>query len=212
MWISVKEQIVEEREFKLLTGDCSSGNVALQLIRRDVRVSFFLIPKKITELICLDTGKRIKKSDWTTEIRETAEEMKSSLKVPTWGYWSLGITVLIVLLAVPFGFYSEIKSNQAYQKSFMAQNDQQKRIILEKLDAGDLIATMKKVYKILAVDNNSITLVESKNSIPESFTEKLTNEAYPETSFTDTQLEIPKSMFVNGMISNTDMILNVLNN
>ncbi len=212
MWLSFKEQIIEEREFKLLTGDCSSGSVILQLIRRDARVSFFLFPKKVTQLICQDTGKRIKTTYWTTEIKETAEEMKRNLKVPTWGYWSFGAIAFTVLLAVPIGFYSEIKSNTAYQESFMAQNDQQKKIILEKLDSGDLIATMKKVYKIQAVNHKDLILLESKNPIPEHFTEGLTNEAYPKTSFTNIKLVVPKAVFVNGMISNSDMILNVLDN
>ncbi len=212
MWISVKEYVIEERKFNLLTKNCSSGKVLLQLKRRDVKASFFLFPKKVTELICIDTGKRIKKSDWTTEIKETAEELKKNLKVPTWGYWSFGIIALSVLLAVPIGFYSEIKSNEVYQESFMAKSNQEKKIVLEKLDTGDLIATMNKVYKIQAVDAKSIVLLESRNPAPESFTEGLTNEAFPQTSFTNTQLEVPKTVFLNGMISNSDMILNVLDN
>ncbi len=212
MWISVKEYVIEEHKFNLLTKNCSSGKVLLQLKRRDVKASFFLFPKKVTELICIDTGKRIKKSDWTTEIKETAEELKKNLKVPTWGYWSFGIIALSVLLAVPIGFYSEIKSNEVYQESFMAKSNQEKKIALEKLDTGDLIATMSKVYKIQAVDAKFIVLLESRNPAPESFTEGLTNEAYPKKSFTDTQLEVPKTVFFNGMISNSDIILNVLDN
>lgn len=212
MWISVKEHIIEEREFSLLTQNCSSGRVTLQFIRRDTKVSFLLLPKKVTELICCDTGKRIRRSDWTTEIKETAEEMKSSLKVPHWGYWSIGVIALTILLAVSIGFYSEIKSSDAYQDSFMAQNDQQKKIILQKLDVGDLISTMKKVYKIQAVNDKNVILVESKNPIPEHFTEGLTNEAYPKTSFTNNKLEVPNAVFINGMISSTDMILNILDN
>ncbi|GAA4273313.1 hypothetical protein U6A24_20370 [Aquimarina gracilis] len=212
MWISVKEHIIEEREFNLLTQNCSSGKVLLQLIRRDVQASFFLFPKKVTELICTDTGKHIKKSDWTTEIKETAEEMRRNLKVPTWGYWSFATITLTILLAVSIGFYSEIKSTAAYQDSFMAKNRQEQKIILQQLGEGDLIATMKKVYQIKTINTNYVVLIESENPRPENYTEVLTNEAYPNTSFTDHQIEIPKSVFVNGMISNTDMILNVLDN
>ncbi len=212
MWISIREQIIEEHEFKLLTNSCSSGKVMLQLIRRDVRVSFFIFPKKVTQLICTDTGKRIKKSDWTTEIKETAEELKRSLKVPTWGYWSFSVIALTVLLAVPIGFYAEIKNNEVYQESFMAQNDQQKKIILQQLDTGDLVVTTKKVYKIKTVDDKNVILQESKNPIPKSFTEDLTYEAYPETSFTEPEIKIAKTEFVKGMISNTNIILNVLDN
>ncbi len=212
MWISVKEQIVEERKFELHTSNCTSGEVILQLLRRDVRVSFFLFPKKITQLVCSGTGKKIKKIHWSAQIKKTAEELKRELKVPTWGYWSSGIIALTVLLAVPIGFYSEIKTNQAYQESFMAQNDQQKKAILQKLDTGDLIVTMNKVYKIQTVDPENVVLLESKNPVPESFTEGLTNKAYPKTSFTNIQLEVSKTVFMSGMISNSDMILNVLDN
>ncbi len=212
MWISFKQHLVEEREFKLLTKNCSSGSVILQLIRHDARVSFFLFPKKITKLICKDTGKPIKKSYWTTEIKETAEELKKNLNVPMWGYWSFGIIALAVVLTVSIGFYSEIQSNESYQDSFMAQNDQEKRVILEKLNAGDLIATMKKVYKIEVVDDKKVILVESKNPIPESLIGGLNTEAYPKISFTGPKVEVSKSVFMNGLITNSEMIVDILDN
>ncbi|WP_281989781.1 hypothetical protein [Aquimarina aggregata] len=213
MWISVKEHIVDEEVFELKTNNCKSGKVILQLIRRDVRVSFFLFPKKVTQVICHDTGKKIKKAFWNTTIETTAEEMRKKLKVPMWGYWSLGTIALALLLAVSIGFYSEINSNADYQKSFMAQNNKQKELILQKLAIGDLVSTMNKVYKIQSIDDENPVLIESKNPVNEgNFSNGLTNEAYPESSFTGSKLKISRSKFITGIISNTDMILNVLDN
>ncbi|TSE04143.1 hypothetical protein [Aquimarina algiphila] len=213
MWISVKENLIEERFFELKTGNCSSGNVVLQLIRRDTRISFFLFPKKITNLICQDTGKRVKKSQWSTEIVKTAEEMKRNLKVPSWGYWSFGIIALTILLAVPIGFYLEVKDSIGATRSFMTENNQQKKFILQTLDIGDLVATSDKVYIISEMTDKHVKLIESEiPAKPENYTEGLSNEEYPAASFTGEEIQVLRIIFVTARVSNTDQILNILDN
>ncbi|GAA4276062.1 hypothetical protein [Aquimarina mytili] len=69
---------------------------------------------------------------------------------------------------------------------------------------------MSRVYKIHAIDDKNVILIGRKNPAkPENYTEGLTNEEHPKDSFTGTKLKILKSVFVTGMISNSDMILSV---
>ncbi|MBP2831150.1 hypothetical protein J8281_03025 [Aquimarina sp. U1-2] len=212
MWIYIREQLIEERDFTLLNGNCNSGKVVLQLIRKDVQALFFMFPSKVTQLVCADTGKRIKKSNWTTEIKETAAEMKRNLKVPTWGYWTAAIVTLLIFIAIPIGIYSGIKSGKAHEASFMSKNKQQQKMILQQLEQGDLVASTEKVYLIKTISDKEVILVESKNKMPENFTEPLTNEAYPMNSFVAKPTAVLKSKFSKGMLSNYEVIVNVLDN
>jgi len=103
MWISVKEYVIEKREFHLETEACQSGKVSLELRRKDIKAIFFLFPKKTVQLICKDTGENINKSQWSPEIKAAALGMKSNYTTPTWGYWSFGFMVLSILVIVIIG-------------------------------------------------------------------------------------------------------------
>ncbi|UOB16627.1 hypothetical protein [Abyssalbus ytuae] len=212
MFITVREYIVEERRFELKTGKCASGEVQLQLMRRDLRVAFFPFPKKVAQLICLDTGKKIKKSQWSPEIKAAALGMKSNHSVPMWGYYTFTVLALAVFIGVPVGFMNELKNTKQYRQSFVGQSIEQKKLLLQNLNTGDLVATTNNVYRIKNVNAKNVILQTSKNPAEEDIFKKLTNETYPETSFTGKELSIPVSKFVNGMISNTEMIINILNN
>ncbi|SHJ48464.1 hypothetical protein [Aquimarina spongiae] len=212
MFISVTEYIVEERRFQLDSNNCVSNDVFLQLMRRDVRVLFFLFPKKVTQLICKDTGKKIKKSLWSPEIKAAALGMKSNHNIPMWGYYSFGVIALAILIGVPIGFINELKATKQYQESFMGQSAEKKKQILQKLNTDDLIATTKNVYIIKTIDAKKVTLVSSKNSDRNNIYEELTNEAYPKNSFSGEEVSVPISKFTNCIISNTELIVNTLDN
>ncbi|PKV48663.1 hypothetical protein ATE84_0667 [Aquimarina sp. MAR_2010_214] len=95
----------------------------------------------------------------------------------------------------------------------MMQNNEQKKLILKKLDVGDLVATMTKVYQIKDVTDKDIILTESSYPAkPENYTEGLTLKEYPEDSFVGEQITVSKTIFVSGRISNSNMILSILNN
>lgn len=213
MWISVKETFIQERESTINNQRCPSGKVLLHLIRRDVRVSLFLFPKKVVEVTCLDTNKKIPKAHWTPEIKGKAKAMKANLTVPTWGYWSFGLILLIVFIGVPLGFLMEVKNVEKAQSQFINQTAQEKRETLKTLDTGDLLATWNAVYKISSVDEENIALLKSSIPVnPENFVEGLNNEDYPETSFSNTQLIVSKSELYNFRISPSEMILAVHDN
>lgn len=110
------------------------------------------------------------------------------------------------------GFINELNNKERYEKSFMGQSMQQREHLLKTLNTGDLLATMNNVYKIKSVDAKNVILVTSKNSSKKDIFKKLTNQDYPETSFTGKEVSIKRSMFDNGMLSNTDMIVNILDN
>jgi len=212
MFISVKEYIVEERNFKLGKDICPSGEVQLQLMRRDIRFVFFLFPKKVTQLICLDTGKKIKRSQWNSKIKAAALGMKSNHSVPMWGYYSFSVLALAVFIGIPIGFMNELNDTKQYQQSFMGQNIAKKKQLLQNLNVDDLVATMNNVYIIKNKDTENIFLKASKNPVTENSFEDLTNETYPKTSFIRKDLSVPISKFTNGMVSNTEMIVNILDN
>ena len=213
MWISVKEYIVEERNFEIKNANCASNQVVLQLLRRDVRASFFLFPKKVVQVICTDTDKKIKKSQWSPEIVATSRAMKDNHKIPTWGFWTAGILLIGLLIAIPVGIYLEIKDAETYKASYMGMDSKEKQRLRLSLEKGDLIRTMQNVYMIKNIENDSVVLVTSKNK-PETknFTDALKNEDYPEASFTGKELKVSKSGFKNGIISSSDVILNILDN
>ncbi len=71
---------------------------------------------------------------------------------------------------------------------------------------------MNNVYIIKNVDTKNILLKASKNPVTEDSFEELTNETYPKTSFIGKGLSVPISKFTNGMVSDTEMILNILDN
>lgn len=212
MFITVKEYIVEERNFKLGKDICSSGEVQLQLIRRDLRFSFFLFPKKITQLICLDTGKKIKKSQWNPEIKAAALGLKSNHSVPMWGYYSFSVLALVVFIGIPIGLINEFNDTKQYQQSFLGQSIAQKKQLLQNLNVDDLVVTKNNVYIINNVDTKNILLKASKNPVTEDSFEELTNETYPKTSFIGKDLSVSISKFTNGMVSDTEMIVNILDN
>ena len=213
MWVSVKEYIVEERNFSLKSGNCQSGKVILQLIRRDVRASFFLFPKKVTRAICKDTGKKIKKSQWSPEIIAASAGMKANLKVPVWGFWIFGIIALIVFLGVPIGFYLSVKDTIRTDDSFISKNVQERKFILQDLEEGDLVATSEKVYIISKIDDNYVTLIESENPVQlNNQIEKLTNKQYPKESFTGNEIKVHRLIFISSRTDNKTSIINVLDN
>ena len=213
MWISVKEYVVEERNFNLKNGKCQSGKVILQLIRRDVRISFFLFPKKVTQAICEDTHKKIKKSQWSSEVIAASAGMKANLKVPMWGFYTFGAIALIVFLAVPIGFYISVKDQIRTDKNFISENVQQRKYRLQALEKGDLVATSDKVYMISKIDNEYVTLIESViPALKNNHIEKLTNDMYPKESFTGKEIKVHKLIFVTSRTGNNAHIINILDN
>ena len=213
MWVSIREYIVEERNFNLKTGECQSGKVTLQLIRRDVRVSFFLFPKKVTQAICEDTHKKIKKSQWSSEMVAASADMKANLNVPMWGIWTFGAIALIVFLGVPIGFYLSIKDQIHTENNFISQNAQQRKYLLQALEKGDLVATSDKVYMISEIDDEYVTLIESViPALRNNHLEKLTNNMYPKVSFRGKQIKVNKLIFATSRTSNNTHIINILDN
>lgn len=214
MWISVRETFIEERELTLLNNrKCPSGKVLLRLIRRDVRASFFLFPKKVIEVVCPDTNKKIKKSQWSPEIKRKAKAMKANLTVPTWGYWSIGLITLVLLLAIPIGFLMEIKDAEKAQDLFISQNALRQKEILKMLSPGDLVATQNDVYKISSTDTQNVILI--KSSIPGNIKNSLnglSSDAYPDSSFKGNPITVTKSLFLSSRISQSDMIVAILDN
>lgn len=214
MWISVRETFIEDRELIFLNNQkCPSGKVLLRLMRRDVRASFFLFPVKVIEVVCLDTNKKIKKSQWSPEIKSKAKAMKANLTVPTWGYWSAGLITLVLLLAIPIGFLMEVKDSEKAQDLFIYQNALRQKEILKTLSTTDLVATQNAVYKISSVDNQNVLLVESSiPGNPQNSFNGLSNKAYPNSSFKGNPITVTKSLFLSSRISPNDMIVAVLDN
>lgn len=213
MWISVKNTIIEEQELSVNDTVCASGRVLMRLTRVDVWASIFLIPKKKIEVFCLDTHKKVKVSQWSPEIKAKARAMKSNLKVPQWGYWSLGALVLAALIIIPMGFYNELKQLNDPNKPYLTMSTSEKLEALKALDTGDLIATTAKVYMISSINENTLTLTESvKPAKSKNYSAGLTNEEYVKSSFTGKTFSLTKQDFYKGTYAELGVIVAVLDN
>ncbi|UII20712.1 hypothetical protein [Fulvivirga ligni] len=211
MFISVEQYIAEEREFILSNGSCPSKTVILQLIRRDVRVAFFYLPKKVTQLVCMDTQSKIPKAYWSPEITAAAAGMKANLKVPTWGFWSLGIITVLMFITVPIGFYLSVKDTVQPTRPFISENALQQKMILQGLSTGDLVSTTNKVYMISGIDAKYVTLIESEN-VPTGDLAPLSNDDYPENSFSGEVVKVLKPIFESSRVDSRTLIIDVLDN
>ncbi len=210
MWFSVEEYLVEERKTLVDSASCKSGQAALQLWRRDVRVSVFLFPRKIVSLVCADSGKTIKERAWDEPTRKAAEQLKREHKAPTWGYWAFGIIAAVVFTAVPLGFYLEVRDNLGRPTSFVSRSNWEKQQAIKSLGAGDLIATATKVYKIKEKGAADLTLVESTLPMKtEYYLEGFSNESFPGETFTGQQLIVKKFLIETGRVASNDDIVNV---
>ncbi len=212
MWISVKDRIIEKKPFHLESGECPSGKVTLNLIRRDVWVAFFFLPKRIVEVHCDETDRRIRKTHWSQELKVEANSMKQGLRVPIWGYGLLGILLVTLFIGVPVGFMMEMKATETYQSSFIGMDQEQKIELLKTLNAGDLIATSDKVYRIQKITKTEVMLQPATLSVKarDPYGPMDAN-SYPESNFSGDLLTIDRSVLEQGRVNNM-LIINVLDN
>lgn len=162
---------------------------------------------KTTKVICNTSGDEIHKRNWNAQTIADADALSNEYKVSKGGWYFLLSFALFTLFLVGYGAISGIVATNEYNKTYKSKTREEKKELLSKLDAGDLIRSISAVYRIENKEGNE--LIVRKSSITEdimNINNPIIEEDYPDTSFVSNEaVKINMVSFLNNTSINTDL-------
>lgn len=157
------ENKVLEKSLQQKFNNCL-GKATLFVSQKEIHGStilLFPLYRKIAVVKCNATGQEISKKEWNEQTKIESKNLLEnySLTKKGWYFFLGSFAIVFALIAVLTVF--EISNIVAYQKTFNSKTRDEKKEILAKLDVNDLIKTNIGVYKILAVGDRELTVIQS---------------------------------------------------
>ena len=159
---------------------------------------FYKLNIKKATVRCNETYKIIRKKHWNQQTKNSALELKKQLKITKGGWYFMGILFLVGLFSGVYGMYQGTIQTKVYKENYISKTREEKQLLRANLNKEDLIRTLHKVYKIVKVDKQTLTLLESDITPTSHVNKPIDSTKFNPSAFSNNkEIIVDKILFIN---------------